>query len=123
MALSVGYKTKKDRWQHNVRYVQEAELWEGSLVSFGMNTQAVVTSVKQEDVAMDEILASLPALAAEMRGFLQVYRAPRDPDAAAWAHLHADMQTWLAQHTAEPSLEDQMSALAADIRRWIRHYR
>jgi uncharacterized protein len=113
MALSIGYKTRKDRWKNGTRYIGEGELWEGSLVSFGMNPEAFVTSVKRETPGMDEDLASWHALAADIRSFVRAHQASRDPDAEAWAHLH----------TAEPALAGQMTALAADIRRWIRHYR
>jgi hypothetical protein len=30
------------------------------------------------------------------------------------------MVAWLAPHTAEPSLDDQVPALSADMQRWIR---
>lgn len=49
--LSIGYRTtKSDYRQHEcgeIREIMEAELWETSLVTFPMNTEATVTDVKQ----------------------------------------------------------------------------
>lgn len=49
--LSMGYRTVKSDYRQTdrgtVREIMEAELWETSLVTFPMNTEAVVTDVKQ----------------------------------------------------------------------------
>lgn len=45
---SIGYETiKENRLQKGARELLELNLWEGSLVTFGMNPLAGVTSVKQ----------------------------------------------------------------------------
>jgi hypothetical protein len=111
MELSIGYKTKKDRWDNHVRHVIQGDLWEGSLVCFAMNPQAVVTSVKQEPPA------SWQALAVEMRGFVEARQ-----EAAAWDGLQAEIGAWLKQRTAHPSIEGQWHALAADMQRWLRRH-
>lgn len=44
--LSIGYDVVKDTVENDVRYLKELRLWEGSLVTFPMNEQAMVTSIK-----------------------------------------------------------------------------
>jgi HK97 family phage prohead protease len=41
--MSIGYETKKDHWADGVRYVDEAMLWEGSVVTFAANPFATQT--------------------------------------------------------------------------------
>lgn len=46
--LSIGFKTEKavQESRHSPRYIEKADLWEISLVTFPMNTGATITSVK-----------------------------------------------------------------------------
>lgn len=44
--LSIGYDAIKAQVVDGVRHLKEIRLWEGSVVTFGMNPLAVVTSVK-----------------------------------------------------------------------------
>lgn len=44
--LSIGYDTIKDSVENGVRKLKELRLWEGSVVTFPMNMQAVIASVK-----------------------------------------------------------------------------
>ena len=46
-----GFETKRDSSGQMIRHITNAELYEGSLVQFAMNPQAVITSVKSEDEA------------------------------------------------------------------------
>ena len=44
--LSIGYDTVKAQVQDGVRHLKEIRLWEGSVVTFPMNTLALVSDVK-----------------------------------------------------------------------------
>jgi HK97 family phage prohead protease len=44
--LSIGYDTIKDTVDNNVRYLKELRLWEGSVVTFPMNPEAMVQAIK-----------------------------------------------------------------------------
>jgi HK97 family phage prohead protease len=45
--MSIGYDTVKERWEKGVRNLIELRLWEGSIVTFPMNAEADVTTVKR----------------------------------------------------------------------------
>jgi HK97 family phage prohead protease len=72
--LSVGYDTIKEDFKDGVRYLEELRLWEGSVVTFPMNENAVITGVKQDGspdddeqeelAALQQVFDSLQALAA-----------------------------------------------------------
>ena len=51
-AMSIGYKVLKDSFdrQNSVRFLEKVALFEVSLVTFGMNEQAVVSAVKGEEI-------------------------------------------------------------------------
>jgi len=52
--LSIGYETKKshdDEKRHGVRFLDEVELWEVSVVNFPANRRSLVESVKSEQYA------------------------------------------------------------------------
>jgi HK97 family phage prohead protease len=44
--LSIGYDVVKDKWDKGIRYLKELRLWEVSVVTFPMNSEAVINSVK-----------------------------------------------------------------------------
>jgi len=44
--LSIGFDTMKDSIESGIRHLKEIRLWEGSVVTFPMNTQAMISSVK-----------------------------------------------------------------------------
>lgn len=56
-AMSVGFSVLKNgaRWdeEKRARYITKAELWEVSIVPFGMNSKARITSVKNADAIED----------------------------------------------------------------------
>lgn len=51
-SMSIGFNTilaaYEERSGRTIRVIKEAELWEGSIVPFGMNPEAQVTSVKSD---------------------------------------------------------------------------
>jgi HK97 family phage prohead protease len=62
--LSIGFEAIKWEWKRAddpdawpIRHVKEARLWETSVVTFPMNEQAVVTSVKSIDPALIQFFA------------------------------------------------------------------
>jgi HK97 family phage prohead protease len=56
--LSIGFQTVREEFVGDVRHLKEVRLWEVSLVTFPMNEQAVITSVKarQQTAAMSRVL-------------------------------------------------------------------
>jgi hypothetical protein len=89
-SMSIGFKTLlaayEEREGRNVRIIKQAELWEASLVPFGMNPEAQVTDVKSdirlfEKALRDRMgLSQKEAAAVASLGYSAVHR---DGDAAA----------------------------------------
>ena len=52
--LSIGFDTMKDAVEKGVRQLLEIRLWEGSIVTFPMNEQALITSVKARKEANED---------------------------------------------------------------------
>lgn len=51
--LSIGYSTIKHKWVGDVRHLQQLQLFEGSVVTFAMNPEAMVGAVKGASGASD----------------------------------------------------------------------
>lgn len=89
-SMSIGFNTLlaayEEREGRNVRIIKQAELWEASLVPFGMNPKAQVTDVKSdirlfEKALRDRMgLSQKEAAAVASLGYSAVHR---DGDAAA----------------------------------------
>lgn len=52
--MSIGYKTVKADYQKTARVLKELDLWEISVVTFPMNTDSLISSVKQLSVRETE---------------------------------------------------------------------
>ena len=52
--LSIGFDTVRDSVDSGVRHLKEIRLWEGSIVTFPMNEQALITSVKARREAKED---------------------------------------------------------------------
>jgi HK97 family phage prohead protease len=52
--LSIGFDTVKDAMDGATRRLKEVRLWEGSIVTFPMNEQALITSVKRRREAKEK---------------------------------------------------------------------
>jgi len=50
LAMSIGYQTKKDKWEGNIRKLLSLDLMEISIVTFPMNPGARFTSVKNNNL-------------------------------------------------------------------------
>jgi Caudovirus prohead protease. len=88
--MSIGYDTIKSDWQieddkkTRTRLLKEVALWEGSLVTFGMNPKAKVTNVKEmveeaildHDKAVELIEAIKAAIPIEELKALWPYQKP-----------------------------------------------
>lgn len=48
--MNGGYRYKKNNKGKQIRYISKAELWEGSIVPFGMNPEAKITQVKTYNI-------------------------------------------------------------------------
>lgn len=61
--LSIGFQTIKDLWDRDneIRELLEVKLWEGSLVTFGANPEALIESVKSADM-FDPVLMLIDTL-------------------------------------------------------------
>ncbi|HYK63809.1 MAG TPA: HK97 family phage prohead protease [Patescibacteria group bacterium] len=59
--LSIGYDTITEGYENGVRQLKELRLWEGSVVTFPMNPEAMVLAVKANDEDA-EIIAAVKAL-------------------------------------------------------------
>lgn len=57
--LSIGYDTVKHAWDGPVRRLKELRLWEGSIVTFPMDTNALIMSVKHAKETKDDFNAEL----------------------------------------------------------------
>jgi len=73
--LSIGFKTIKDKWEDKIRQLLEVQLWEGSLVTYGANPEALVDAVKiqggpEEILRIIDILKGRKTLSAEHRGII-----------------------------------------------------
>jgi Escherichia/Staphylococcus phage prohead protease len=80
--LSIGFDTIKDVVESGVRHLKELRLWEVSVVTFPMNEDAMVTSVKSIDDArriMREAAAN-PDVKAALRSLLKESRSLLDSE-------------------------------------------
>jgi len=53
--LSIGYRTVKASDQNGVRVIEKADLWEVSVVTFPMNTEATIDAVKAAEMTEREL--------------------------------------------------------------------
>jgi HK97 family phage prohead protease len=72
--LSIGYSTLEDFVKDGVRYIQKADLWEVSVVTFPMNPLATVTAAKN--------MTALSDFEALLRGVVEEIKAGRKISAA-----------------------------------------
>jgi HK97 family phage prohead protease len=102
MELSIGYKTRKDRWEQNRRVILEGDLWEGSLVCFAMNPQAFVTSVKMQEGGME---------GAQDQG---TRTPPEIKEAAPFERLYQWMMLWEARYRMADALWSSVQSILED---------
>jgi uncharacterized protein len=112
--LSIGYGTVKSAYdpKTGVRTLKELALWEGSLVTFGMNDQALVTGVKAADFNATLQQEELQRMRWRMMDAISetIHEAMDDemtaPDArlalidASLTQFHAAMLNWATQAIA-----------------------
>ena len=70
--LSIGYdtiKSVKDALDNSIRRLTELRLWEGSLVTFPMSEQALITSVKTRGETKDDFNTELAEIQLEDMGY------------------------------------------------------
>ena len=56
--ISIGFKTKQDKFEDGVRKVLDVDLWEISLVTFPANPLATVTTVKSLEQRLESVLSA-----------------------------------------------------------------
>ena len=64
--MSIGYNVLESREEEGVRYLEELQLWEVSLVTWGANEQALVTGVKERSAGIG-VLEAEKAVETEKR--------------------------------------------------------
>lgn len=69
---SIGYKVIKNEPKNDANYLSEIRLWEGSAVSWGANSEALVTGMKAEDKPelYERLIKKLEALSHAVKGGL-----------------------------------------------------
>jgi HK97 family phage prohead protease len=112
LGMSIGYDTIKSDWQieedkkTRTRLLKEVALWEGSLVTFGMNPKAKVTNVKEmvEEAILDhdkavELIEAIKAAIPieELKALLAPPEAAQEPPepAAIEAREQGYDLTWI----------------------------
>lgn len=71
--LSIGYDTKREEFRNGRRELHEIDLWEMSVVTFGANPQATITTVKQVENAelASAVRAAIRAAMAERTALIK----------------------------------------------------
>ena len=59
--LSIGFRTVKEKWESNIRKLLEIQLWEGSILTFQANPEALIQEIKT-DGGPEEILKVIDIL-------------------------------------------------------------
>ncbi len=105
--LSIGFDTLKDTLEGTVRHLLEIRLWEGSLVTFPMNEQALITSVKARKESKEDF----------------------DTEYAEALLVDAAYQMWIALRSALCSIpwadltrEEKLAASEASIQQFLAAY-
>ena len=65
-SMSIGYDTVKERWVGGARHLLELQLWEGSIVTFPMNPQATISTVKGAGLGVAGVAPLIRRLHAEV---------------------------------------------------------
>ncbi|NII53579.1 HK97 family phage prohead protease [Luteibacter sp. SG786] len=110
-SMSIGFNTIEDAMEtrngRSVRVIKQAELWEASIVPFGMNPKAQVTSVKGDirlfEGALRERLglSQKEAAAVASLGFPAIHRDGEDAATATVEELkkmHLNFQSIIGAH-------------------------
>lgn len=66
--LSIGFRTVRDRYDKTkgARLIEEADLWEISPVTFASNPDAEISSVKNHNASVSELVAAINAARANL---------------------------------------------------------
>jgi len=92
--MSIGYDTVKvkEDTKSDTRRLQEIKLWEGSVVTFPMNQQALVEMVKnrQRDIGTSELHAEIKALKDTVEGWKELEGVRTDEAAAEQKTIDTD---------------------------------
>lgn len=74
--LSIGYDSVRDAIEGGVRHLKEIRLWEGSVVTFPANLQALITTVKARKETKDDFTEELADIQLQDMGY-QIFAALR----------------------------------------------
>jgi hypothetical protein len=86
-SLSIGYETIKDEVKKSLRFLLEVKLWEASPVTFEANNEALLTSVKMNDLLQamktgsepfEKILSRLDEIELQLKSLCAVTSEPPD---------------------------------------------
>lgn len=100
--LSIGYRTIDCESDGNRRRIKEAELWEVSIVTFPMNTEARIDAAKAADLSRRDFERMLTQDAGFSRS-------------VARALMSGGLEAVKAMHDAGPGLDELRAALTARV--------
>ena len=104
--LSIGFKTIQETPEKGIRYLKELRLFEGSVVTFPALPEALITSVKDAQIQMDDI--------SEDYSELKAGRAISAERAARLRSIMTEIQSLLdAAEPKEPTVIEEPKGIAA----------
>jgi HK97 family phage prohead protease len=113
--LSIGFESVKDAIEGGVRHLKEIRLWEGSIVTFGMNLSALITSVKAARETKDDFNAELADIQLFDAGYQMHGALNRALSSLFYAGLTKDEMVTGAQSIIQQFSEAYMAYLPAYI--------
>jgi uncharacterized protein len=134
MEMSIGYRTVQEQWTGGVRHLKVIDLWEVSLVSWGMNPRAQVTDVKaaedvkriverdgewcvvSEDGRQDLGCYATEAEAVERLRQIEGHKGEEMPEAKAdsFATIYSRIQLWQARSQMQEALWYSLDTIVQD---------
>lgn len=100
--LSIGFRVMEDDWDGPTRIIKNAELWEVSVVTFPMNTEARIDAAKAADMSRREFERMLTQDAGFSRS-------------VARALMGGGLEAVKAMHDAGPGLDELRALLSARV--------
>lgn len=90
--LSIGYETVKQTWEKGIRHLQELKLWDTSPVSFAANPEAVILSVKEEELELKPYPNEHACRLESPEKYSQFRRGKREHDGKEYAVIYGKLK-------------------------------
>lgn len=121
--LSIGFLAVKDSVSNNVRRLKEIKLYEGSVVTFPMNTNALIASIKARDgETKGDFNEELTELQLSDAGYQMRCALSRALDTLFWSGLSKEEMITTAQVVIQQFSDAYMSYLPAYIDMLTEYY-